>query len=132
MATRSNINVKVGDKYHVIYCHNNGYIRHNGKILFEHYNSQELAEKLVYGGHISVLDRSSEKPKFHDFDNPVAGFCIYYGRDRGDEGCEMSIEDDVFDAQEYLYVWNGFEWKVSGRDYDDASLEQILREENII
>lgn len=132
MATRSNINVKVGDKYHVIYCHSNGYVENNGKMLFEHYNSQELAEKLVSGGHLSILDASVEKPEGHNFNNQVKGFCVYYTRDRGDEGCEMSVEDTIFDAQEYLYVWDGSEWKVSSRDYDDASLEQVLREENLI
>lgn len=132
MATRSNINVKVGDKYHVIYCHHNGYVENNGKMLFQHYNSQDLAEKLVSGGHLSILDVSVEKPEGHSFNNPVKGFCVYYSRDRGDKDCEMSIEEDIFDSQEYLYVWNGLEWKVSGRDYDDASLEQVLKEKDLI
>ena len=73
MATRSNINVKVGNLYHVIYCHNNGYIEHNGKLLFENYNSQELAEKLVSGGDLSSLDKSSDKVEGHSFDNRVDG-----------------------------------------------------------
>jgi len=132
MATRSIINVKVGNVYHVIYCHNDGYIKHNGKILFNHYNSQELAEKLVSGGNLSILGASMDKPESHDFKNPVKGFCLYYSRDRGDEGCEMSVEEEIVDTQEYLYVWNGNEWRVSGRDYDDISLEEALKEENLI
>ncbi|EPP7234373.1 hypothetical protein ACTOJ1_001316 [Shigella flexneri] len=134
MATRSNINVKVGNVYHVIYCHNDGYIEHNGKLLFENYNSQELAEKLVSGGDLSSLDKSSDKVEGHSFDNRVPGYCVYYKRDRGEENCEAIITEDICNDNAFSYVWNGSEWRVSSRyeDYNDISLEQVLREHNLI
>lgn len=135
MATRSNINVRVGDKYHVVYCHNNGYIENNGLMLFQHYNSQALAEKLVSGGFISILEQSCEKPEVeHTFQKPVDGFCVYYGRDRGDkeEDICMVVSDEIIDGQEYLYVWDGSQWLVSNRDYDNELLEKALKEMEVI
>lgn len=132
MATRSNINVKVGDKYHVIYCHYDGGIDFNGLTLFNHYNSQALAEKLVSGGHLSSLDKSCDKPDGHTFKTPIKGYSVYYGRDRGDKNMEFTISDKIEDHQEYLYIWDGDKWLISGRDYDDEVLEKSLKEMNLI
>lgn len=132
MATHSNINVKVGEKYHVVYCHNNGYLSANGKLLFEHYNSQELAEKLVSGGDLSYIDKSCDTPgSHHSFDTPVKGYSVYYARDRlmDEESIKIRISNEVIDEQEYLYVWDGKQWLVSGRDYEGVPLKAALEEE---
>lgn len=133
MATRSNINVKVGDKYHSIYCHWSGDLNGNGLTLFKHYNSQELAEKLVSEGDISSLDKECSKPEGHSFDNPVKGYTVYYGRDRGENGVDFNVVDEPLYHQGYSYVWDGDKWNVNSYDYEDSvTLEYALKAENLI
>ncbi|MBE5253482.1 post-segregation killing protein PndC [Mixta mediterraneensis] len=112
MATRSNINVKVGDIYHCVYCHWDGYPEHHGPILTAHYNSQELAEKLVSHGDISILDNSCDKPEGHSFDNRVDGYTVYYGRDRGEENVSFKKKASPLNQEEFSYIWDGEKWLV--------------------
>ena len=127
MATRSNINVKVGDKYHSVYCHWDGYVSHNGAILLEHYNSQELAEKLVAEGDMSVLGPQCDKPEGHSYDTPAEGRTVYYGRDRGEEDVGMRVVDEPLFEQSYSYVWDGEKWLVRGYDCDNITVEEALK-----
>lgn len=95
MGTRSDIIVHRADgKWHRIYCHWDGYLSHNGKILFDAYTDQKHADALVALGNLSVLG-----PKIgtkHPFDKPdfntpayavhekkYDGMCTSYIRDRG-------------------------------------------------
>lgn len=56
MGTRSYIIVKLRDgKWKRVYCHWDGYLKHNGRILNDHYSSQALAEKLVKPGSKAIL-----------------------------------------------------------------------------
>lgn len=126
MATRSNINVKVGDVYHTIYCHWDGYPDGVGLELVQHYNSQELAEKLVSHGSASTIDASCEKPEGHSYDTPVPGYTVYYGRDRGEEDVEMQISNEPVFEEEFCYVWNGSDWYVSGYDHNNVLLRNLL------
>lgn len=114
MATRSNINVKVGDVYHTIYVHWDGYPEGVGKTLVLNYNSQELAEKVVSHGDISSLDEYCDKPEGHSYDTPVPGYTTYYGRDRGETGTEMEVRQTIRAEEEYSYVWDGSQWLVDG------------------
>lgn len=85
MGTRSDIIVKLANgQWKRIYCHWDGYLSHNGKILFKHYNSQERAEALVEHGDLSILGKQCSKPEGHSYATPVKGYCVYYGRDRGE------------------------------------------------
>lgn len=127
MATRSNINVKVGDKYHCIYCHFDGYVDGVGKTLYENYSSQELAEQLVSNGNLSSLGQNCTKPDGHSYNNQIKGYSVYYGRDRGEEDQEMEILNSPLFDQEYSYVWNGTAWIVSGAEYDeDDNLQEYV------
>ena len=57
----------------------------------------------------------------HSFSTPDEGVVVYYGRDRGEEGCETSefANVDEFETEmsnaacEYFYLFNGREWIVS-------------------
>lgn len=126
MATRSNINVKVGDVYHTIYCNYDGYPDGVGKTLVLNYNSQELAEKLVSFGDMSYINVSCDAPEGHSYETPVKGYCVYYGRDRGEEGAEMRIKNEPVFAEEFCYVWNGSDWYVSGYDHENVLLYELL------
>lgn len=114
MATRSNINVKVGDVYHCIYCHWDGYPSHHSPILAGHYNSQELAEKLVSHGDISSLAESCEKPEGHSYDSPADGHTTYYGRDRGETNVDFKVRTSPLEQEEYSYTWDGEKWLCDG------------------
>jgi hypothetical protein len=116
MATRSTIWIKRSELvYEGIYCHWDGYPEHNGKILAEHYNTQEKVEALLALGNLSNLDKSTECPDGHTYEKPVDGYCVAYGRDRLEENqqavttyCEANTK-----KQEYNYLWQDGEWLVS-------------------
>tara|TARA_R100000773_G_C4173291_1_gene86109 strand:+ start:79 stop:582 length:504 start_codon:yes stop_codon:yes gene_type:complete len=55
MGTRSRIGLTIGDQIISVYCHYDGYIEHNGRILIEHYSNKELLEELINGGDMSSL-----------------------------------------------------------------------------
>jgi hypothetical protein len=72
MATRSII-AKLDNKgVQAIYCHNDGYLSNNGKILDQHYQNEVKVDNLIAQG-----DASSLKDTIED--------TIFYMRDRGEE-----------------------------------------------
>jgi hypothetical protein len=113
MSTRSLINVKCNDgKVRSIYVHFDGYA--HLETLQEHYNSQELAEQLISLGDLSALGESAGfPPESHSYDTPVKGYCIAYGRDRGEKNTKAAVFDDFASAakqkamQEFIYEWDG-------------------------
>lgn len=130
MATRSTIAVVNEDNTVTqIYCHWDGYLEHNGRILTESYNSLELAKQLVSFGDLSVLAAQVEpETDTHSFDSPTAGICVYYGRDRGETGTEArtfaTVEDYMENAsmEDYNYLFVDGEWF-----YDDESNEELSK-----
>lgn len=129
MATRSLITAKLSDgRFGSIYCHFDGYLSHNGQILLEHYNDQVKVDALIALGDLSVLGESVECPAGHSFGKAVKGYCVAYGRDRGEEESEagygptveIAIKEGRYGAQEYNYLWDGTEWFVNGLPLADA------------
>lgn len=124
MGTRSDIIVHHTDgSWKRIYCHWDGYLSHNGRILHDHYNSQERAEALVKPGDMSSLAPQCSNPYGHTFDTPVRGYCIYYGRDRGEDDAAGVVADTLFAAwppegcwTEFTYVWDQGQWWVANPD----------------
>lgn len=89
MATRSTIAIEYADgTVGQVYCHWDGYLDHNGAILQEHYLDPFKVRELIDLGDISSLAPSIEKPEGHSFDKSVEGYTVFYGRDRGETGCE--------------------------------------------
>jgi len=67
MSTRSAIAIqetKDGPVQH-IYCHYDGFPRHNGKILNEHYRDLAKVKELLALGDLSLLDETIEKSTFY-------------------------------------------------------------------
>lgn len=128
MGTRSSITVKMTDgTFKSVYCHFDGYLDHNGKMLTGHYNSQDRAEALVEHGDLSVIYQHCDKPEGHTFDNPVDGRCKYYGRDRGEEGTAARVgatpeESNKGNGQEFDYLWDGEKWNVSSGYFNEGKL----------
>jgi len=129
MGTRSTITVMMGNKeIHAVYCHWDGHESHNGKLLLEHYNSQELAEKIVALGSLSSLDESVEYKEGHSFETPIEGLSVAYHRDR-EEDLNIYHLDNLSDlyTEEYNYLWSGSKWTVSEGDennYRDIVIEE--------
>ncbi len=87
MATRSTIALEFADgTVQQVYCHWDGYLEHNGKILFESYQDPFKLRDLIDLGDVSVLHANiGEK---HDFNDRYEEGCTFYGRDRGETGVE--------------------------------------------
>ncbi len=66
MATRSTIALEYADgTVGQIYCHWDGYLEHNGKILQEHYKDPFKVRSLLDGGDTSTLSESVEDCDFY-------------------------------------------------------------------
>ena len=118
MATRSNIAMKTKEgKIVSVYCHWDGYVANNGRILLENYANIDKIEALVALGSISSLgEQIGEQQDFMDRDTQKDEWTLFYTRDRGEE---LSIQeyDDIpswiAEMEEYAYLWNGQEWLVN-------------------
>ena len=103
MGTRSRIGVMHGDKLKSVYCHWDGYLSNNGKILQAHYDSAK-ANHLVSLGDLSSLGTTiGEK---HDFDVRT-DCCTFYGRDREETGVDFTVDQSYaeFLSKDYDYEY---------------------------
>lgn len=112
MATRSRIGIENPDgSVTSVYCHWDGYPEYNGKMLIQHYNTEELAQKLIALGSISTL-RPRIAPavnETHSFDIPMEDITVAYYRDRGEplrQQHHPSVRDYFNgDIEEYGYLF---------------------------
>ena len=134
MSTRSDIIVHRADgKWARVYCHFDGYLEGVGETLFNHYSDQAKAEALVAPGDMSSLAERCDKPAGHSYKNPVRGYTVYYGRDRGETGVDGVIGDSLVAVwppadtwTEFTYVWDAGKWYVGDPDEDaDVSLIEV-------
>ena len=98
MSTRSNIGyINDEGKIRAAYCHYDGYVAHNGRILLEHYTDVAKVKELVELGDMSFLaPKVNPTPgSGHDFDNNEDGVTVFYGRDRGENDVAPVTYDTV-------------------------------------
>ena len=135
MGTRSRIGVMHGDKVKSVYCHWDGYLEHNGRILEQHYDSARANHLVSLGDLSSLGPKIGEKHPFSKFeldsasDNYAAelalieqaeaeGWCNFYGRDRGEQDVSWEVAHtfeeflEQVDAcgAEYYYVMENGVW----------------------
>ena len=135
MGTRSRIGVMHGDNCKSVYCHWDGYLEHNGRILQEYFDSAK-ANQLVALGDLSVLaPEIGEKHPFSQFDVPedqrvnYDNWCTFYGRDRGETGTEYAVSDTFKNfldrcergGVEYYYIMKDGVW-YCGTTYSSGAL----------
>jgi hypothetical protein len=120
MATRSTICIQDTDGTVTgVYCHNDGYLDHNGRILLNHYTDEESVRALIGLGNLSVLGSTP--------DNSFA-----YGRDRGESDqeaqTEISWESFIEEwGQQYNYIFiPGWGWEVEGESVRIRELKIAL------
>ena len=121
MATRSTIALEYADgTVEQVYCHWDGYLEHNGKILQEYYSNPFILRDLIDLGDISSLRPTvGTKHAFSRLEVPMDGeaydklygdMTTFYGRDRGETGTGAkkfaSYEDYLLNHQyeEYEYI----------------------------
>lgn len=146
MGTRSTISRENEDgSVTGIYCHWDGYVSHNGQILFDHYNTDELTQALIGLGDLSSL--APEIGEQHPFDNPHAwgsdayqehqeryrNWCMAYGRDRGETGVEAVTYPNLkafmeARAEEFNYHRRQGQWYVSQDGARFVPLQTLLAE----
>jgi len=133
MATRSTIALEFADgTVQQVYCHWDGYLEHNGQILFEHYQDPFKLRDLIDLGDISSL--GPQIGTKHDFDlKTPEGECTFYGRDRGETGIEAKKFADFedykarhqYEEYEYILRTDG-NWYVSSYERPYVLLSEAL------
>ena len=144
MATRSVIAKLDENDIQAIYCHTDGYLSNNGKILDQHYQDEEKVDELLAQGDASIIDENiGEKIRFNDFKSRVTNKqCVFYARDRGekykqaeqleDESALLKHAFEYYDANVvYMYAFGS--WYVydnsdaiGNKSYQFIELEEAL------
>jgi hypothetical protein len=122
MATRSTIALEFADgTIGQVYAHWDGYLAHNGKILFENYSDPFKLRELIDLGNLSSLrPQIGTKHPFSHYDVPgmtlgeysilFRDMTTFYGRDRGEGEYEANYFKDYDDfllngqQEEYDYL----------------------------
>jgi hypothetical protein len=100
MATRSTIALEYADgSVDVIYCHWDGYLEHNGKLLVNHYSDPFLVRDMLDMGSVSSLAETLESTEFHHRD---MGRELLIDRYDSFETYRLAMLDGA--GQEYNYV----------------------------
>jgi hypothetical protein len=132
-----------GDKVKSIYCHWDGYLDFNGRILQEHYDSAKANNLVALGDLSSLRPNIGEKHAFSQFELPadeVEAFkaltedmCTFYGRDRGEKGVEFKVAQTFAEflgqaegcGAEYYYIMRDGVW-YCGDTYESSPLSKKL------
>ena len=133
MATNSTIAVQLKDgSVAQIFCHWDGQLSHNGKILFTNYNNFESVNSLVCLGNLSSLG------KFRDAIDDVddEGSCEYQTRDKGENWFQNKPNEfETLDSykkfmernsQEFNYIFIDGDWFVSKGNNEPMYLVDAL------
>ena len=150
MATRSTIALEFADgTIGQVYCHWDGYLAHNGKMLMEYYSNPFILRDLIDLGSLSSLrPQIGTKHPFSmfeanmtqdEFANLYRDMCTFYERDRGERSADATYFKDYLhflvdgQAEEYDYILrnvNGVAtWFVSDHDGDFVTLESAIMDE---
>jgi hypothetical protein len=130
MGTRSMIAIQnpYSKQVRAVYCHWDGYLEHNGAILQKHYSASPKVNNLIALGDLSSLrpeigvkhafsslDLTKEEQEAYELEHGDS--CTYYGRDRGESGCEFRVFDTLNAACEH-YTWSDYYYcfKYSAKD----------------
>jgi hypothetical protein len=153
MGTRSTIALEFADgTVQQVYCHWDGYLSHNGRILQEYYSDPFKLRELIDLGDLSSLRPNIGKQHaFSQFSLPAEeveaykketeDMCTFYGRDRNESGCEARKFKDYLDYaenhqyEEYEYILRACGdkavWFVSDHGKDFVPLVDALAQQEV-
>jgi len=135
MGTRSRIGVMHGNIVKSVYCHWDGYIAHNGKILQEYYTSAQANELVALGDLSSLRPTIGVEHAFSHYDTEMnqeqyyeqfGDMCTFYGRDRKESNTAFKVAHTFAEfleqcdncGAEYYYINRDGVWYV-GTTYDN-------------
>jgi hypothetical protein len=113
MSTQCGVAIKTEKGYETIYVHSDGYPEYMWPMLTEHYNSEELARKLIDHGDASYIDEKLEPTSdYHKFGMPEPRVSMFYHRDRGEDlhTALYPTKEELFSCYYYAYVWKDGNW----------------------
>ena len=149
MGTRSTIALEFADgTVEQVYCHWDGYLEHNGKILAEHYSDPFKLQKLINLGGISSLgEEIGSKHPFSSHTSPAdkiayeaaqeANATTFYARDRGEDLTKekfVSFEDYAafHQREEFAYcLRTDGKWYVAFDEGGFTELATLLIKETV-
>jgi hypothetical protein len=142
MATRSTIALEYANgQIDQVYCHWDGYLDHNGRILLEHYMDPFKVQKMMDLGSLSTLCKEVTPAPYteHSFDKPSEDVCVFYGRDRGEQDVGSNRFADYhdykkygqFEGYDYILRTDG-KWYVSEHGSDYRLLTEAIEAEDTI
>lgn len=115
MATRSRIGyVRDDGNVESVYCHSDGYLAWNGRILLEHYRDLEKVKSLVALGYLSSLAENVEDCTHINEDEPLV--------------CSKSEYDTLDGWEEFYYLFDNGVWKVRQAYKGNCTLPFTLAE----
>lgn len=136
MSTNAFIGIRENNSITYIYNHSDGYLEYLGRMLLEHYNSEEKAKALIALGDVSILKEKLEPAEgtVHNFDygKRQEGVSVFYGRDRGENWESIkpiTIQNTAFDEHQYynyLYDVEQSCWLFTKNGKDFASLKEVV------
>ena len=147
MGTRSTIALEYADgTVEQVYCHWDGYLSNNGRILQEHYSDPFKLRDLIDLGDISSLKTTvGTKHAFSQFEVPMDGeaydklygdMTTFYGRDRGETGVGAKKFKDYADYvanhqyEEFEYILRNVNgkatWFVADHSDNYVTLEEAF------
>ena len=103
MSTRSNIVYDTGESVRAVYCHHDGYLDHNGRILFDHYNSEDKVEALINIGDFSSLKPTIEETRKKPMNCEQETYRTLNHYMHQVDGSDI----------EYIYLWDKYMWWIS-------------------
>lgn len=120
MSTRSWIGIQNNDgSIESIYCHFDGYVSHNGKILFQNYKDEKQIRKLIALKGLSSLGTDPErKMTFEEYNDrtykqnqDIKDTCIFHPNDKVFvDKSEKAFYEKADFCIEYLYLYKNGKW----------------------
>ena len=144
MSTNSRIAVMHGTVCKSIYCHWDGYLSFNGRILQESYDSSKANHLVALGDLSSLRATIGEKHAFSQFEVPTEeveayktlteNMCTFYGRDRGEKHTEhkVAVNFETFLEQcnmcgaEYYYIMEDGQWYYGSMHESDPFYKRLV------
>lgn len=153
MGTRSTISLEFADgTVGQVYCHWDGYLSNNGKILLNSYTDPYKVRDLIDNGDMSSLGAevgvrhpfentaSFGTIAYQDFKERYGNMTTFYGRDRGEEGVDARYFKDFTDYEqnhqyeefEYILRTDGHWYVDQGNGYEllEEAFVEMLRQES--